>query len=94
MQISFAAQLNISWTRNFVDYYLMKSYKCIYVIPDEDCNLKIQEWSQSQADRQILNTLKKNLEVDMMHQKSYKGRYWAIETHEYYEKLQLWYTYS
>ena len=22
----------------------------------------------------------------MMHQKSYKGRYWVIETHGYYEK--------
>ena len=34
------------------------------------------------------------MEVDMIHQKSYKGRYWVIETHGYYEKLKLWYTYS
>jgi len=94
-QTSFAAQLNISWTGNFANYYLMKSYKCIYVIPDQECRLKVQERSQSPVHRQIRDTLTKKItEVDMMHKKSYKGPYWVIETHRYYKKIKLRYTYS
>jgi hypothetical protein len=62
----------------------MKWNKCIYVIPDEDYRVKnLREVSRHNYWRKTnpLRIDKKVKKIDMMRQKSYKGRYWVIETH-------------